>query len=512
MTPGEDDPGRSRGLLRALLGGLGPPGEDLSQRVVHGGVWTFLQKAATRAVGLLKVVVLARLLAPEDFGLFGIALLTQATLDILLRFGVDEALIQRADDTGDLLDAAWTVKVVKAVVVAACLLVTAPQVAAFFDAPGATPLIRVLSAVVLMEGLENIGVVHFRRDLEFRKDFVLEFTSTTVNALVAVSLAVVLGSVWALMAGIAAGAAGRLVLSYALHPHRPRLDTNRRKMGELWGFGKWLFGSSTLAFASTQVDDVLIGRWLGAGSLGVYQVAYRISNTAATEVTHVISRVTFPAYSRLQSDPERLGRGFVSTLSVTTLIAVPLAGAIVLFIPDFVRHVIGEKWSAAIGPVRILAAAGLVRALSACWGPLYLARGRTEKPFWKQMLRAVLTLGPAYPLTMSYGLEGMSLCVLIGIVGAFAYDLVWADVGGAAPIALRALGRIVFAPAFATAAAGGLVLLFGWVAGGGLAAFLTLAAGYVLAYLLLLAGLDAWGYESGLGRLVSVLRGAGETA
>lgn len=498
--------GKSRRLAATLWRAIRSPGEDLPHRVVHGGLWKVLQKVASRGVSLVRMVVLARLLAPEDFGLFGIALLTQQTLNVLLRIGVDAKLIHEADNTERLLDTAWTIKVAKAVVVAGGLLLAAPYVAAFFDAPQATPLIRVLSAVVLIQGLQNIGIVYFRKELELSKQFALDFSSSAMNLLVAVPAAVVLGSAWALLVGMLAAAITTFALSYALHAYRPALEFSRRKVGEIVNFGKWIFGSSTLIFASTQGDDILLGRWLGAASLGVYQVAYRISNAVATEVTHVISEVTFPAYAKLQARPEAMRNGFLATLSVTAMLVVPLAAAIVIFIPDFVRHVIGTQWTEAIGPVRILAVAGLVRAFSACWGPLYLARGRTEKPFWKQLLRALLTLGPAYPLTVAFGIEGMSLCVLAGIGAAMTYDLWWSRTREEVGIGIRELRRATAGPVLGTLAASVVVLAARLVGGESLVAFLGLGATFVAGYGAVLLVLERNGWRTGMGKLAALVR------
>lgn len=498
---------RFRRLITMLRRALRTPGDALAQRIVHGGLWQVLQKVAGRGLGLIRTVVLARLLTPADFGLFGIALLTQQTLNVFLQIGVDAKLIHEADDTERLLDSAWTIKVAKAVLVAGGLLLVAPLVARFFDAPRATPLIRVLSAVVLVQGFQNIGVVYFRKELELSKQFALEFSSSLMNLLVAVPAALILGSAWALLMGLLAMSVTKLLLSYILHAYRPALEFSRRKIGEIVDFGKWIFGSSTLMFAATQGDDILLGRWLGATSLGVYQVAYRISNAVATEVTHVISGVTFPAYAKLQSRPQRLRDGFLATLNVTAMFVVPLAAAIILFIPDFVRHVIGTQWTNAVGPVRILALAGLIRAFSACWGPMYLARGRTQKPFWKQLLRALFTLGPAYPLTMAFGIEGMSFCVLLGIGAALVYDLWWSGTQEEVGIGIGELWRAASGPMLGTVIASLSVIGARHVSGESpLPLVLALAGVYVAAYGAVIVGLEKGGRRTGMSELARLLK------
>lgn len=476
---------------------LDSPGEDLASRVVHGGLWTVVQKFSDRALGFVRTVVLARLLAPHDFGLFGIALVTQATIDTVLEFGVDAALVQREETTSEYLDAAWTIRVTKSAIVALALVVLAPLAANFFDAPQAVRLIRVLALVVLLRGFQNVGVVYFRKELEIRSQFFLGFGGALAATAAAIGLALVLGSVWALMAGLLVGAVVQLVLSYVLHPYRPWLDFDLGRIRELWRFGKWLFGSSTLNFAAIQGDDILLGRWLGAASLGLYQIAYRLSNAVATEVTHVISGVTFPAYSKLQSRPAALRRAFLDTLSVTMSIVVPLAAAIALFIPEFVHYILGDKWLGIVAPVQVLSVAGLLRAMSACWGPLYMARGRTEKPFWKQLMRAVLTLAPAYPMAMRYGVTGVSACVGLGIGVALTYDLFWSGTKEEVGIGLGDVGARVAAPLLAAVGAACAEMLVQHFTAPGVLATVALAAVYGTAYAAGLLALGSRGLTSG---------------
>lgn len=494
-----------RRLFQKLQRTLASPSEALPERVVHGGLWQLIERGASRTAHFIQLVVLARLLVPEDFGLFGIALLTQQTLEVLLRFGIDAALIQREEETERYLNTAWTLKIVKAVAVSLCLLLVAPWVAAFFDAPAAAPLIRVMAAIVVVRGFNNIGVIYFQKELEFQKQFAFRFAGALANVLVAIVLAVVLGSVWALVAGMVASALVRLVISYVLHPYRPRLELEFDRARELWDYGKWLFGSTTLVYASTQGDDILLGRWLGAGALGVYQVAYRISNVVATEISNVISSVTFPAYAKLQSAADKLRRSFMATFALTALIVVPLTGAIALFIPEFVNYVIGDQWEEAIGPVRILAGAGLLRAISACWGPLYRAQARTEKPFWKQALRVMLTLGPAYPLTELYGINGMALCVLLGIGGALTYDLLWAGTKGAVGVGVRDVVRELIGPVAATLATVGILLMLGTEIEQGLSSFVGLAVCYVVIYGVCIMVLEKMGWNTGVAQMVALL-------
>ena len=142
---------------------------SLTSRVVKGGAWVFAGKMAGRGLQLVKMVVLARLLVPEDFGLFGIVMLALAAMETFTQTGFHTALIQKKDDIEQYLDTAWTVQVVRGLVLAAALFLSAPLFAWFFDEPRVVPLLQALSAIEVLRGLSNIGTVYFEKELEFRK-------------------------------------------------------------------------------------------------------------------------------------------------------------------------------------------------------------------------------------------------------------------------------------------------------------------------------------------------------
>ena len=204
-----------------------------------------------------------------------------------------------------------------------------------------------------------------------------------------------------------------MVMSYLIHPYRPRFRWERTKVGELYGFGRWILGSSIVNFLNTQGDDVFIGKVLGTTALGLYQMAYRISNLPATEITHVVSEVTFPAYSQLQDRLAQLREAYLQALQVTMFVSIPMGGGILLLAPDFTRVLLGEQWMAMVPAMRVLALWGLIRSIGATTGPVFNAVGRpdlvTKLVSIKLVMLAVLIL----PLTAMWGIVGTALAVLL---------------------------------------------------------------------------------------------------
>jgi O-antigen/teichoic acid export membrane protein len=402
--------------LTRLLTWLRSPSDDLGERVLHGGLWVTLLNVSDRALGILRLLILARLLAPSDFGLLGIALLTMGVLNQLASLGINPALVQREEANIDpYLDTVWIMKIVRGGGLFALLFLGAPFVASFFGEPRVEPVLQVLGVTVLLSGLVNPAVVYFQKDLKFHKQFVYKMSSRMVDFVVAVGAALVLQNVWALVYGLLAGRVTRVVVSYLLEGYRPSLGFNRDAASEVLGFGKWIWATGLVVFIATAGDDAFVGWYLTAASLGFYQMAFRLSNAPATEVTHVISGVVFPAYSKLQNDQEALRNAFEKTIRVTFVIAVPLAVGIFLVAPAFTSVVLGERWLPMVPAMQVMAVAGCLRAIAATGGALFKGAGIPDWDFRMNVLRAGTIVLTIWPLTKMWGITGAAVSITIGI-------------------------------------------------------------------------------------------------
>jgi len=393
-----------------------PSPESLSKKVVRGGIWVFVLRFTNRGLGFVRTIILARLLAPEDFGLLGIAMLAIATLETFSQTGFQAALIQKKENVESYLDTAWTVSAIRGVLVFLILFFSAPLVATFFNSPQATLVIKVIAVSTFLSGFRNIGIIFFQKDLEFNKQFSYELSATLVDLTIAITLAFILRNVWALVLGGLAANFVRLFMSYILHPYRPHVRFEKGEFKELFGFGKWVLGSSILFFLVTQGDDMFLGKMLGVTALGFYQMAYLISNLPATEITHVISQVTFPAYSKLQNDMQRLREAYLDALQLTTFISIPLAGGIFILAPDFTQIFLGEKWMPMVPAMQVLALAGLVRSIAATPGKIFHAIGKPEIDTKLQAVRFSVLAALIYPFTIKWGILGTSIAVFLSIV------------------------------------------------------------------------------------------------
>jgi O-antigen/teichoic acid export membrane protein len=397
--------GKDHEVDRATVAG---PAPSLGRQMAKGATWMVFMRFAIRGIGLVSMVILARLLVPEDFGLVALATMFYGLLEVMGQFSFDVVLIQNQTADRRHYDTAWTLSVLRNLVLAGLLVAAAPWAAGFFEEPRLQAILYWLALAAVVEGFANIAVVNFRKELRFHKDFALMVGAKLGMFVVAVPLAFIWRDYWALVAGIVAGAFARVVLGYLMHPYRPRFSL--AKWREIMGFSKWLVMSNIGHFAFFRVDTFIIGKMAGAEALGFYSIAHEIASLPTTELVSPIRRAIYPGYAKLGSRPDLLRKSFVETLAIIVMIGVPIAVGIGLVADPLVRTVLGGKWIASIPLVQILAIYGLFAVCSANIWPVYIALKKPE----------------LFTLVMGIGLVAIVPLLLWGTNTAGVYGAAWA--------------------------------------------------------------------------------------
>jgi len=384
-----------------------PPPTGLRGKVVRGGAWLGAQYGLRLSLNFFRVIIVARVVTPEDIGLIGMAALAITFVRVFTETGLQQAVIHQRDVSRDVLDTAWSVLLIRNLVIALGLALGAGVVAGFFSEPRAESIVRAVSVVLLIEGFTNIAVVLFQKRLDFRRQALYLGGGDVVEFAATVGLAIALRNVWALALGWIAGATARMVFSYVAEPRRARFHIDRAILSSLLGFGKWLTVSSILVYILLNGDNIVVGRFIGTAALGFYQIAYTVSNLPATAISHVISTVMFPTYATLQNNMKRLGRIYLRSLRMTAFLSVPLAALIAGLADVFVPVLLGQKWEPAVPVIQVLAVFGLMRSFGATTGAVFLAIGRPQIRTAIQIVQVVIFASVLYPMTKAWGLVGV---------------------------------------------------------------------------------------------------------
>jgi O-antigen/teichoic acid export membrane protein len=400
-----------RGPFRRRGGEVG-----MARRVVKAGLWAFVMRVTIRASQLIRTVILARLLLPDDFGLMGIAVITLLFLEMLSKTGFRNALVQMEGDAEEYMDTAWTVEVIRGAAMAALVAVGAPLVGAFFGSPEVVPIVRVMALTALLNGLTNIAIVRFDRNLEFSRVFRFEVAQRVTEVVVAIAAAFVVRSVWALVIGAVVGSVARVIASFLLAPRRPRLHIDRRQAKEMYSYGRWIYGTNLADYFGGELDDILVGRIAGTGPLGLYRMAYTLSQSVVTEIAQTTNQVVFPAFARLKAAGGDVVGGLLHSAHFVSFLAMPMAMSFVVAGHGIVQVLLGDNWLETVVPLAVLAVAGAVFAVVAVVATLFEGIGRPEVATWSSLARVVGLAVVIYPAVSRWGLVGASWAVLLANV------------------------------------------------------------------------------------------------
>jgi lipopolysaccharide exporter len=387
---------------------------SVNRKMAAGIAWMSLMRVGIKGLGLISTVVLARLLAPADFGLIAMAMSVIAALDLFAAFNFDVALIQRQDAGRTHYDTAWTFNILFAIALALVLVVIAFPAVDFYHEPRLRAVMHTLALGVFVMGFENIGVVAFRKELDFRKEFVMRIGQKVCTAAITLPLAFALRNYWALVIGMVSGNVLSVLISYYAHPFRPRISLAAGS--QLFSFSKWMVVNNMLWFIRDRTPDFLLGRVAGANALGLYTISYEISNLPTAELVAPINRAVLPAYAKMAHDLELLGRGFLDVIGLVILLALPAGFGIAATSELIVNVVLGAKWSAAGPLVSILAIVGALNALQTNCGNVHYAMGRPKTMTIIGLIQVITLMPVLVWAAYRYGAVGIAAAYL----GSFA--------------------------------------------------------------------------------------------
>lgn len=382
----------------------------MRREIAKGAAWMILMRLSDRLLGLASTLVLARLLVPADFGLVAMAMSFIALIELAGAFSFEIVLIQRADPTRAHFDTAWTLNFAFALLCAALTAGLAPMAATFYGDPRLTLLMFVLAAGWALQGLENIGIVNFRRRLDFSREFRFMFGKRIVGFVVTLVLAYAWRSYWALIAGQLANRIAGVLLSYLMEPHRPRLTLAAR--ADLFSFSGWMLVTNILGFCLARLSHFLVGRVEGPAALGMYTTAAEFARLPSTELSAPINRAVLPGLARLTHDRPAMRHILGEVIGTTFALTLPASIGLAMISGLLVQVVLGSKWLDAAPLLCVLAISGAVEVIAANSSVAYLALGEAKLIAGLNAAKLVVLVALAGVLVPSMGAIGMALAEL----------------------------------------------------------------------------------------------------
>ena len=386
--------------------------ESVGKKTAHAAAWGLATTAGSRSITFLSFAVLARILAPHEFGLLAFAMAYIAYVETIGDLGSGTALVYWPDRRDDAAQITFLVNLAAGLFWCALTLLLAPWVAHFFNAPNGAPLVRALS---LSFPIKFAGTAHdalAQKDLRFRARALPELGFAAIKAGVAIVFALMGFGAWSLIWGHLAGLVSQTVFAWVIVPWRPSLTFPRDLLRPMLDYGRGIMWSNILHAVSSDADLAFVGHYLGVTTLGLYQMAARITETGVSVVLRVISKVLFPAFAQLHGAGERLRRPFLFATHLVPAITFPAAIGIALLAKPIIVAAFGPQWVAASTILALLAVYIGVQTLANHAGDLLKATGRAGIIVKLSIFRAIIVVGALF-IAAPHGAEAIAASLII---------------------------------------------------------------------------------------------------
>lgn len=427
--------------------------EGVLGRSIESGKWMMAGALFQRLLGIVSLVVLARMLSPRDFGIMAIVLLVPRLLQSVSETGFGAAAIQREGAIEPYLNPLWTIAIVKSCAIALLVWVAGPWIVQFFHVPEAMWAVRLGGLAIVVQNLANVGELFFFKNLNFRKVVIRDTIRESAYVVAAIAAAFFLRSHWALFLGTLAGFFAQTLSTYFLNPYRPRLSWQWGALRDLVAESKWFVFQGWLSLVVPFLEQTVIGRLLNAAQVGLYAKAKSIASLPPGFLNSVIATVSFPAYARIKDDRGKIREGLMRSADLLFFVLIPVTVLVAAGGGKLILIFLGPQWLPMIGALRVLLVMYLMVAVVDLAYALLNGIGHPDKKAKFEALRVGVTLPLIVLLTARAGILGTALALVCGIIPTFG-------------LSVRALARLTGLPwrsmlkaALVPAAAAGITLI-----------------------------------------------------
>jgi lipopolysaccharide exporter len=395
---------------------------SITTRTVLGAGWMVVWRMVTRLLGLISTLVLARILVPADFGLVALATASSDAVEALSVLGLDDALIRDQESSRSLNDTAFSLMAARGVLNAALIAALAYPASVWLVEPRLVPIFLVLSALTLIAGFENIGIVEFRRNLQFQREFMLLFPPRLCGVLTTIVLAIQFRTYWALVAGILVARLMRFIMTYWLSAYRPRFSLERWR--HLVAFSFWTWATGIAALCWDRSETFILGHAMGSKSVGLFLIAAEVAVLPITELVSPAVRALFAGLSAAQNRGTDLSTASVGVTAALMILVMPLAIAVSAAAGDITHVLLGPAWLAAEPLISILAMASFASVFSFVFSAVLVARAQVRERFFVVSISATVKIPFIYAAALTGDLKNVALVSVAGAVGeAFLFYL-----------------------------------------------------------------------------------------
>ncbi|MBT3249963.1 MAG: oligosaccharide flippase family protein [Candidatus Pacebacteria bacterium] len=377
-----------------------------SKQAVSGFSWQTIMKIFAAFISLAKISVLARLLSPDDFGLFSLTIIALGLSEAAAQTGINITILQSKRSVSYFLDTAWVISIARGFVIAIMMIIIGFGLGNYFDNPQLISLVSLASLIPVIKGLINPYIISMRKNLKFFNDSLYHLSLILVEGILAVTLGLLLKSVSAMIISMIGAAIIEVIISFSFFKIKPQFKYLKSRAQVIFNSAKWLSLSSLMGYLNDNLDDFIIGKLVGTYKLGLYHNAYALSHKLNYDLARSVHHGTLPVYTKIADDSKRLGRAIFKTLGATSLLLLITSTPVLLFPEFFVNLILGSQWLEVVPLIKWLVLAGVTHSLALIGYTLFLSKGAYKILNTHQFINLLLTISLIIILGQNQGLIG----------------------------------------------------------------------------------------------------------
>ncbi|GGD08768.1 lipopolysaccharide biosynthesis protein [Aquisalinus flavus] len=394
---------------------------SLGDRVARATAWIVAGRLGVRLAGFVNMLIVARLLVPDDFGLVAIGLTMMQLLQNVSDMGIAQTVIRMKNATKADLDTLFTLSAARGVVTALVLVGIAPLAVTVYGDERLFSVFMLIALHPLLTGFVNPRFFEFERDIDFSKDFRVALMAKLIEVATAITIAVIFRSYIALIAGLVAGGCVRLILSYVMRPWLPGLALTSFR--QVFGFMGWLTGISFAAALNNKLDALILGRIVGPAGTGLYYVGEQLAELATRESGEPIARALYPGFATLSGTPERMREVFLQGVAALAIIALPAAIGFALVADLAVPLILGTQWTEAVPVIQFIGPVLGLQSLVLATQSYAMAQDRPQLVFWREVAFFMFRTPIFITGAVMYGLIGAIAATALTGLGHLSLNL-----------------------------------------------------------------------------------------
>lgn len=400
---------------------------SLSAKFAKGGGILAIGSFAENLLRFARNIILARILAPEAFGLMATVISSVSVLEALTQVGLRQSTIQNKNSSNEnFLNAVWWISSLRGLVIYLMAFFASPYISAYFGQPESSHILRIGFLVFLLNGFISPRIHILEKELRFKKWVILMRGAGIIGVIVAIASAFVLKNVWALLLGYLTEAVLRTILSFILCPIKPTLKLDKFYTTEVLNFSRRMFGLPIIMMIYTQIDIFVIGKILSLKILGSYVLVKHLAEMPMEFFSKIVHPVTLPVFSSMQDEKPKLNNTLISITRITGLFGIPLVAFFFLYGEPILHLVYGPEYSKIAIPFGILSVSAMIVIISSLIVQMNFAIGQPNLHRTASLVRTIIFLILIYPATKFFGLTGTASAGLIAVTAMILIQLTYA--------------------------------------------------------------------------------------